>query len=101
MLVLWLALLAVSPPADLQLLGMVTSGPAGRSVAILRAGGSTRVAAVGEPAFGGKVVALGADGATLDFAGEAVRLRLATEATAITPPTALPPPAAASNPPED
>src|SRR5262245_24737723 len=102
MLALWLALLAASAPADLELLGMVTSGPAGRSVAILRAGRSMRVAAVGEPAFGGRLVALGAGGATLDFAGETVRLRLATGATALTAPAATPPAAAVSkNPPED
>jgi S1-C subfamily serine protease len=70
-------LLAVpSPPADLTVSGIVLgAGRAGR-VALLRAGDRARAVAVGESAFGGRVVAIEPGGVTLDFEGQRVTARL-------------------------
>jgi type II secretion system protein C len=69
--------LAVSSAApDLQLVGVVIARSPERSVVILRSAGQTRVSAVGDTAFGGRLVAVATDGATLDFGGETVRVRL-------------------------
>ena len=70
------AALAVAPPPDLQAVGVVVSGDPLRSVALLRSGGRTRLAAVGEPAFGGRVALVGRESVTLDFGGQKVELRL-------------------------
>ena len=75
-------LLALS--ADLALVGVVVSPVAERSVAVLRSGQRTRVAAVGERAFGATVLAVAADRARLDVDGQAVELRLGS-AGATTP----------------
>jgi general secretion pathway protein C len=90
-----LAALAAAP-ADLQALGVVVSQQPAKSVAILRAGGRTRVATVGDEAFGGRVTAIVAGLVTLDFDGARVDLRLRPAAPAAA--AALPPPAAAIAP---
>jgi len=68
--------LAVAPPADLGLVGVVLSKDGQRSQALLRAEGRVRVAAVGEAAFGGHVVSIGPTGVVLAFGEERVELRL-------------------------
>lgn len=70
-----IALLA-APPLDLQVVGVVVSGDPLRSVAMLRAAGRTRLAAVGESAFGGRVALVGRESVTVDFDGQKVELRL-------------------------
>ena len=81
-----LLVLAVSAPLpDVQLLGMVVARSPERSVAILRSAGRTRVATVGDSAFGGRVVAVASDGVSLDFAGETVKLRLVASAAPSAP----------------
>ena len=47
-----------APPADLVAVGLVVATNEGRSVAILRSGGRTRLAGIGDPAFGGRVTAI-------------------------------------------
>jgi type II secretion system protein C len=106
MLGLLLALAVAAPVPDVQLLGVVVARSPGRSVAILRSAGRTRVAAVGDSAFGGRLVAVSAGAASLDFAGETVSLRLLanaapapsaplpTRASAAAPEDATPPPRA-------
>ena len=101
--------LADAPPAaprDLAVAGVVVGATPDRSSAILQSGGRTRVVAVGESAFGGRLVAVARDSVTLDFAGERVELRLPAAAAALPPAPAAPvraplaaPPAGA--PPED
>src|SRR5262245_29113309 len=71
-----LLLLAAVAPADLAAVGMVTSPRADQSVALLRSEGRTRVGAVGEAAFGGRVRAIEPGRVVLDFDGQAVELRL-------------------------
>jgi general secretion pathway protein C len=93
---LWLAA-AAAGPADLTLLGVVTRRE-GAGVALLRSGGRTRTVAVGETAFGGRLTAVGASSATLDFAGESLELHLPGE-TLPAPP--LPTPRPPAEPPED
>jgi|MudIll2142460700_1097286.scaffolds.fasta_scaffold88976_2 hypothetical protein len=93
-----LLMLAVSPPPDLALVGLILSPSAGRSQALLRAQGRTRVVAAGEPAFGGQVVGLDAAGVTLAFGDERIVLRLASQPApdglpAAPPPREAPPPA--------
>jgi general secretion pathway protein C len=86
------AALALSAPADLSAVGVVVSGNPLRSVVLLHSGGRSRLAAVGETAFGGKVELVGRSLVVLDFDGQRVELRLTTAVTraAISPP---PPPA--------
>jgi len=90
--------LAVAVP-DVQLLGLVVARSPERSVAILRSGGRTRVAAVGDSVFGGRVVTVAAEGASLDFGGETVRVRLL--ATSVPPAPPPPLPRASAQAPED
>ena len=87
-----LAALALSAPADLSAVGVVVSGNPLRSVVLLRSGGRSRLAAVGEAAFGGRVELVGRSVVVLDFEGQKVELRLTTAVTraALAPP---PPPA--------
>lgn len=95
---LWLA----AAPADLSAVGVVTSPRAEAGIALLRSGGRTRVARVGEAAFGGRVVAVEAAKVVLEFDGVrvdvplagAVTARVATAATAPLLPAAddAPPP---------
>ncbi|HSD26504.1 MAG TPA: type II secretion system protein N [Vicinamibacteria bacterium] len=90
-------------PRDLSVVGVVVGTTPDRSSAILTSGGRTRVVAVGETAFGGRLVSVGADAVTLEFGGERVELRLPAAAAAPSPaapgprPLVLPPGA----PPED
>jgi general secretion pathway protein C len=58
--------------ADVDAVGVVRSTVPGRSVAILSSGGKTRVVAVGESAFGARLVAIGADTVTLEIDGRRV-----------------------------
>jgi type II secretion system protein C len=88
MLGVLLALVVAAPAPDVQLLGVVVARSPERSVAILRSAGRTRVAAVGDSAFGGRVAAVAADGVSLDFAGETVRVRLVAN---VAPSAPLPP----------
>jgi type II secretion system protein C len=77
MLAVLLALVLGAPPADLTAVGIVQSRDGAHSVVLLRSGGRTRLAGVGESAFGGKVTAIATDSATVDFDGRSVALRLA------------------------
>jgi type II secretion system protein C len=98
-----LLLALAAAPSDLAVAGIVIGRAPGRSVAILTSAGRTRVVAVGESAFGGKLVAVGADTVALDFEGQRVELRLPATA----PPPSPPPgrgfsaPLPAGAPPED
>ena len=76
MLSLLLQALLVAPPSDLATLGVVLGRGPARSVAILLSGGKTRVAAVGEPAFGGLVLSVDARNVVLDYAGTRVEVPL-------------------------
>jgi general secretion pathway protein C len=85
-LVLLLLAVAETPaavPADLAVSGVVVGATPERSSAILSSGGRTRVVAVGESAFGGRLASVNADRVALDFDGKRVELRL---------PAAAPPP---------
>jgi len=70
------ALATAAPPADLAAIGIVASRDPAHCVVLLRAGGRTRAAAVGESAFGGRVSAIAADGVVIEFEGRRVELRL-------------------------
>jgi len=78
---LLLAVLLAAPPDDLQAIGVVLSGNPLRSVAVLRSAGRSRLVAVGETAFGGKVALVGKDVVHLDFEGTKLELRLTTAVT--------------------
>jgi general secretion pathway protein C len=59
MLVFWLLVVAASsPPEDLTAVGLVLSHDPARCVAVLHSAGRTRIARVGEKAFGGRVAAV-------------------------------------------
>jgi type II secretion system protein C len=75
MLALLLALSAMPP--DLKAVGLVTSSHKERSVAVLSSGGRTRVVGVGEMAFGGRVLEIGATTVALDFDGRRAEIPLA------------------------
>ena len=83
-------------PADLAVAGVVVGPTPERSSAILTSAGRTRTVGVGESAFGGRLVAVSADGAVVEFAGERVELRLPTAVAAA--PTSRPATSAASRP---
>lgn len=74
---LLLASLAAAP-ADLVALGVVLGPRPEASVAILRSGARTRVVALGELAFGGRVTSITPTGVGLEFDGGRVEVRLAT-----------------------
>jgi general secretion pathway protein C len=99
MLALLLAALAAGPPDDLAAVGVVTSRRVESSVAMLRSGGRTRLAGVGETAFGGRVASIAEDGVTLDFDTGRVRLRVTGGAAVAV--AAPPRPAAPQPPPPD
>ena len=63
-------------PSDLALAGVVVGSTPARSSAILTSGGKTRVVAVGESAFGARLVSVAADGVVLERDGERRELRL-------------------------
>lgn len=88
-----------APPA-IEAVGVVRSATPGRSVAILRCEGRTRVVAVGETAFGARLKAVGAEAVTLERDGRPLELRLA-QATAAAPARAPVAAAPAGGPPED
>jgi len=75
-----LVLAVAGPPADLAAVGIVASRDPAHSVALLRSGGRTRLVAVGDTAFGGRVAAIGAGLVALEFEGRRVDLRLSAEA---------------------
>jgi len=90
-------------PNDLAVAGVVVGRTPERSSAILTSGGRTRVVAVGESAFGGRLVSVSADGVALEFGAERVALRLptATEAAPARPAAAARPSLPPGAPPED
>jgi type II secretion system protein C len=63
---LLLAALA-SPPLDLTAIGVVIARRPEQSVVLLRSGARTRLAGVGESAFGGRVTAIGLDAIRLEY----------------------------------
>jgi general secretion pathway protein C len=75
-----LTLVLATLPADLAAVGIVASRDPAHSVVLLRSGGRTRVAGVGESAFGGRVAAIAADTVTVEFDGRRTVLRLSSEA---------------------
>jgi type II secretion system protein C len=85
---------AVPPgaPQDLAVAGVVVGRTPERSSAILTSGGRTRVVAVGESAFGARLVAVAADAVVLERDGERRQLRLPAAAVA----SALPRPGGAT-----
>ncbi len=91
--------------ATLEALGVVRAPTPGRSVAILRSEGRTRVVAVGETAFGARLTAIDAESVTLEMGGRSVELKLrSAPAPARAAPLASvsrPDPAASDGPPED
>src|SRR5262245_52080364 len=84
MALLPLLLVALAVPQDLQLVGLVLSHSPDRSVAVLRAGGRTRLVSPGEAVFGGRLVAVGVRGASLEFDGQRVEVGLASAAALAT-----------------
>jgi general secretion pathway protein C len=94
--VLATALWLDAAPVDLAVTGVVLRDRPERSTVILSSGGRTRVVTLGESAFGGRVVAVTAEGVTLEFDGERRTLRLPTaaEAPARPAPPSTPPAAA-------
>jgi general secretion pathway protein C len=92
MLALLLALALADAPPDLAVSGVVVGTTPERSTAILTSGGRTRVVAVGESAFGGRLLAVSADAVALEFDGRRVELR-PQAAPAVLPGDPLPRPA--------
>jgi type II secretion system protein C len=90
LLVLVLADAPAAAPTDLAVAGVVVGTTPDRSSAILTSGGRTRVVAVGETVFGGRLVSVGAETVTLEFGGERVELRLPAAAAAPPPAPAAP-----------
>jgi general secretion pathway protein C len=84
-----LALVVAAAPADLSAVGIVMSARVEARTAVLTSGGRTRVVAVGDPAFGGRVGAIEADHVAVDFDSGRVRLSLSAGA-AIAPAAAIP-----------
>jgi general secretion pathway protein C len=74
-------------PSDLALKGCVVATRESESVAVLSSGGRTRVVAVGEKAFGGRLVSVALGTATLDFDGQSVRVALASVSASSASPT--------------
>jgi len=96
-----LALLVSSAPTDLAAVGVVVAHSPESSVAILRSGGRTRVVSVGDPAFGGRLLAVSRHRVRLVFGEERVDLRvwnagsaprLSAPVAAMTAPAPPPPP---------
>jgi general secretion pathway protein C len=92
-----LALVVAAAPADLSAVGIVMSARVEARTAVLTSGGRTRVVAVGDPAFGGRVGAIEADHVAVDFASGRVRLPLAA-GSPIAPAPPLAAAAAAASP---
>jgi type II secretion system protein C len=89
MIGVFLLALAASIPADLSAVGVVVSPSPDRSVAILRSEGRTRVASVGEQAFGGRVLAVSREQVSLVFDGERVDVRVTRASPAPAPPSTV------------
>ena len=87
-IMLALALLAAlsAMPADLAAVGIILSPRPESSVAILRAGGRSRVVAPGDAAFGGRVTGITATTVLLEFADGPRELRLSATAGSGTAP---------------
>jgi general secretion pathway protein C len=85
-----LALAATAPP-DLAAVGVVVARRPEASVAILRSGGRSRVVAVGETAFGGRVAEVTVAAVVLDFEGTRTTLRLSAAPSAVAQPAPAPP----------
>jgi general secretion pathway protein C len=90
--------LAATAPPDLSAVGVVVARRPEASVAILRAGGRSRVVGLGETAFGGRVAEITSSGVVLDFEGTRTTLRLASAPAALAAAPAPPPLAAAADP---
>jgi general secretion pathway protein C len=75
MWMLWL--LAVAAPPDLAAVGTVISARPEKSVAVLRSAGRSRVVAVGDTAFGGRVSAIEKGRVVVEFEGTPLELRIA------------------------
>jgi type II secretion system protein C len=75
-MMMWTLLLLAAAPPDLTAVGTVVSARPEKSVAVLRSGGRSRVVAVGDLAFGGRVTAVEGTRVALDFDGQPVELRL-------------------------
>jgi type II secretion system protein C len=65
----------------LSAVGVVVATPAEASSAVLASGGHTRVVAVGEKAFGARLVKVTAEAVVVDVDGSAVELRIASAPT--------------------
>jgi type II secretory pathway component PulC len=89
------------PPGDLAVAGVVVGRTPEHSSAILVSGGRTRVVALGESAFGGRLVSVSTAGVTLEFGSERVDLRLPAALAAGAPVRAAPPALPLGAPPED
>jgi len=85
-------LAAATAPSDLAAVGVVLAPSPERSVAILRADGRTRVAAVNDEVFGGRLVAVAADSVTLEFGADRVTVRVSAAPGAAIAAAAPPPP---------
>ncbi len=83
-----LTLNLAAAPSDLLLRGCVLAQDPARSVAVLTAAGRTRIVTAGESAFGGRVVSISAEGATLDFDGQRITVRLPSAAPSEASPAA-------------
>jgi type II secretory pathway component PulC len=83
LLPLLLQALLNGPPGDLAAVGSVVGRPPASAVAILRAGGKTRVVAVGESAFGGRLVSVDARTAVLEYPSGRVEVPLAASPLAL------------------
>jgi general secretion pathway protein C len=97
---------ASSPgPADVAVSGVVVGRTPARSSAILTSGGKTRVVAVGESAFGVRLVSVAAEAVVVDRDGVRHELRLPTTVAPTPAPrassTAARPSLPAGAPPED
>jgi len=79
-----LAALSTAPP-DLAAVGIVVSARPEQSVAVLRAGGRSRVVGPGDTAFGGRVARIAPGVVVLEFADGPRQLRLAVSAPASGP----------------
>ena len=76
-----LAALSAAPP-DLAAVGIIVSARAEHSVAIVRAGGRSRVVGPGDAAFGGRVARITPTTVVLEFADGLREVRLAVNAAA-------------------
>jgi len=89
---MWLLALALMtvPPHDLTAVGLILSPRPEASVAVLRSAGRSRIARVGEAAFGGRVVVVEANRIVVDFDGQRVDLLLPGAAPMVTSTPTIP-----------